>query len=126
MDQNQTYLDMFNAMVSGDFKQARELALALQACAPKLGYYPHRLSPEGVTKYVDYVLQRTANLDAPPVIEPRFYVICPECNCRVEIPADAVGPERTDLWNVVECDACEVIFDYDDQEVLPWNDVVAD
>ena len=47
-----------------------------------------------------------------------FYVICPTCEARVEIPADAVGPDRTDPWNVVQCDECDAGFDYDDEDVF--------
>jgi predicted Zn finger-like uncharacterized protein len=47
-----------------------------------------------------------------------FYVICPRCQARVEIPADAVGPDRTDPWNVVRCDECNAAFDYDDEDVF--------
>lgn len=47
-----------------------------------------------------------------------FYVICPTCQARVEIPADAVGPDRTDPWNVIECEDCGTGFDYDNEEVL--------
>ena len=46
-----------------------------------------------------------------------FYVICPYCQSHVEIPANAVGPNRTDPWNVVGCDDCGITFDYDDEEV---------
>jgi len=49
---------------------------------------------------------------------PMFYVICPTCEARVEIPADAVGPDRSDPWNVVRCDECDTSFDYDDQDVF--------
>jgi hypothetical protein len=47
-----------------------------------------------------------------------YYVICPFCQAKVEIPANAVGPDRTDLYNVVSCDDCEMAFDYDDEEVM--------
>jgi transcription elongation factor Elf1 len=47
-----------------------------------------------------------------------YYVLCPQCNQKVEIPANAVGPDRTDLWNVVSCDECGTGFDYDDEEVI--------
>ncbi len=47
-----------------------------------------------------------------------FYVICPTCEARVEIPADAVGPDRTDPWNVVLCDECDASFDFDDEDVM--------
>ena len=47
-----------------------------------------------------------------------FHVNCPECGAQIEIPADAVGPDRTDPWNVTGCIACGLTFDYDDHEVL--------
>ncbi len=47
-----------------------------------------------------------------------FYVTCPTCETRVEIPAVAVGPDRTDPWNVVQCDECNAGFDYDDEDVF--------
>ncbi len=47
-----------------------------------------------------------------------FYVICPTCEARVEIPGDAVGPNRSDPWNVVRCDECDAGFDYDDEDVI--------
>ncbi len=46
-----------------------------------------------------------------------FYVICPICGARVEIPASACGPDRVDLYNVTECDECSTGFDYDDEDV---------
>lgn len=46
-----------------------------------------------------------------------FLTNCPECGVPIEIPADAVGPDRTDPWNVIECELCEIIFDYDDADV---------
>ncbi len=46
-----------------------------------------------------------------------FYVICPTCQARVEIPADAVGPDREDLFNTAQCDDCGTGFDYDDEDV---------
>ena len=46
-----------------------------------------------------------------------FFVRCPTCGSEVEIPANAVGSERTDPWNIVGCDECSVAFDYDDAEV---------
>jgi hypothetical protein len=51
-----------------------------------------------------------------------FYVICPVCKSRVEIPDDAVGPERTDLFNVAFCFDCSTGFDYDDEEVHPESE----
>lgn len=40
-----------------------------------------------------------------------FYVLCPTCGDRVEIPSDAVGPERTDRLE------CLTAFDYPDEHV---------
>jgi len=47
-----------------------------------------------------------------------FYVMCPACHAEVEIPPDAVGPERLDLFNVIRCCECSMAFDYDDEEVI--------
>ena len=47
-----------------------------------------------------------------------YYVICPECKSEIEIPPDAVGPDRTDPWNVIGCVDCGITFDYDDEEVI--------
>jgi len=47
-----------------------------------------------------------------------FYVFCPECGAQIEIPTDAVGPDRTDPWNVTGCVECNLTFDYDDHEVI--------
>jgi uncharacterized protein YlaI len=47
-----------------------------------------------------------------------YYVICPTCEERVEIPANAIGWKRADPWNVVQCDLCDTGFDYDDSEVI--------
>ena len=47
-----------------------------------------------------------------------FYVICPTCEARVEISANAVGSDRTDLYNIVHCDECDSGFDYDDMDVM--------
>jgi hypothetical protein len=46
-----------------------------------------------------------------------FYVICPLCHAHVEIPAEAVGADRNDLFNVAQCDYCDLLFDFDDEEV---------
>jgi hypothetical protein len=46
------------------------------------------------------------------------YVICPECRSKAEVSPDAVGPERTWLFNVTYCDECRLSFSYDDEEVL--------
>jgi hypothetical protein len=47
-----------------------------------------------------------------------FYVVCPNCNAHVEILENAIGRERSDLWNVNWCDQCGISFDYDDDEIL--------
>lgn len=47
-----------------------------------------------------------------------YYVICPHCQAKVEIPDDAVGENRTDPFNVVRCDGCSTSFDYDDEEII--------
>lgn len=52
-----------------------------------------------------------------------FFVPCPRCGAPVEIPADAVGPGRTDPWNVIQCDECSLAFDYDDGEVQSEPDL---
>ena len=46
------------------------------------------------------------------------YVPCPECGGPAEIEPEAVGPDRTDLWNVAECEVCGALFDYDDADVF--------
>jgi hypothetical protein len=48
---------------------------------------------------------------------PMFYVICPTCRARVEIPIEAIGPDRSDLYNITHCDDCGTGFDYDDEDV---------
>ena len=47
-----------------------------------------------------------------------FFVICPCCKTKVEIPGNAVGPLRADPWNVVTCGDCDTTFNYDDDEVI--------
>ncbi len=51
-----------------------------------------------------------------------FVVRCPECGKLTEIPPEAVGPNRTDLWNVTRCDYCPVSFGYDDEDVFEVSD----
>jgi hypothetical protein len=48
----------------------------------------------------------------------RFAKRCTGSRCGepIEIPADAVGPHRTDPWNVVGCDECVLTFDFDDAQ----------
>lgn len=47
-----------------------------------------------------------------------YYVICPTCQAKVDIPDDAVGPDRIDLFNIAHCDDCDSGFDYDDEDVI--------
>ena len=46
-----------------------------------------------------------------------YYVQCPLCGSFVLIPAEAIGSDRSDPWNVIGCDECEATFDYHDDEV---------
>ncbi len=46
-----------------------------------------------------------------------YFVLYLDCDARVEIPSDTVGPDRTDLYNVVECSECYLAFDYEDDDV---------
>jgi len=46
-----------------------------------------------------------------------YCVTCPECGSNVEIPDVAVGTERTDLWNTVQCWDCGTGFDYEEEDV---------
>jgi hypothetical protein len=57
MDPNQTFLDMFAAMKSGDFATARELALGLKEWFAKGGFYPHQYTPEAMHAYTASVLR---------------------------------------------------------------------
>ena len=45
-----------------------------------------------------------------------FFVLCPNCQSQIDIPADAVGPNRSELFNIVACDDCGTVFDYDEDE----------
>lgn len=51
-----------------------------------------------------------------------FYVLCPCCESRVDVPALAVDPMRTAPWNVVLCDVCDAAFDYDDEGIHETED----
>ncbi len=58
-----------------------------------------------------------------------YFVFCPECGDRVPLPPQAVGPNRSDLWNVVTCLNCSTSFDYDCIEVLSmplteWQELI--
>lgn len=46
-----------------------------------------------------------------------FFVRCPHCGSVVELPADSVGTDRSDPWNVAQCLDCDSSFDYDNDEV---------
>jgi hypothetical protein len=46
-----------------------------------------------------------------------FFVQCPLCGAPVELPADAVGTNRSDRWNVTGCIECDSTFDFDNDEV---------
>ena len=48
-------------------------------------------------------------------------VTCPQCQAKVEMPTEAVGPDRTDLWNLAHCE-CGNAFDYDDDAVIEKPD----
>ena len=51
-----------------------------------------------------------------------FFVQCPRCKAVVEIPAEAIGPGRTDPWNVVGCEECDCTFDFDDEDLQHTGD----
>lgn len=51
-----------------------------------------------------------------------FFVLCPCCESRVDVPAGAVGSRRGDPWNVVLCDVCDAAFDYDDGDIHESED----
>jgi predicted Zn finger-like uncharacterized protein len=51
-----------------------------------------------------------------------FYIQCPECGAPIEIHPSAIGPERTDPWNVECCHTCGATFDYDDEEVTEGDE----
>lgn len=46
-----------------------------------------------------------------------YYVICPNCGSHVEVLDNAVGEDRTELFNITVCEDCDLSFDYDDEEV---------
>lgn len=51
-----------------------------------------------------------------------FFVLCPFCGSRMEVPSDSVGTERQHLWNVVVCESCDASFDYDDEDIQTADD----
>jgi hypothetical protein len=46
------------------------------------------------------------------------YVTCPECKAQAEVSPNAVGPERTWLFNIACCDECGLTFHYRDEAVI--------
>lgn len=53
-----------------------------------------------------------------------YFVICHDCVDRIYIPANAIGPDRSDLYDVVSCPNCSTTFDYDSEEIksMPLSD----
>lgn len=62
MDPTQCYLEMFEAMKQGDFKTARERAIALRDWLDRGGFLPPNYSSTEVRSYLANVLRRTAGL----------------------------------------------------------------
>lgn len=60
MDPTQCYLEMYEAMRTGDFATARERALALRRWLENGGFYPPNYSETEVRGYLANVLRRTA------------------------------------------------------------------
>jgi len=54
-----------------------------------------------------------------------FVVQCPQCGSMIEIPKDAISPERAGPWNMVECDDCEQVVAFDKDELRPFADSTA-
>lgn len=46
-----------------------------------------------------------------------FFVQCPQCGSMIEIPEEAVAPNRAGPWNMVECGDCEQIVAFDQDEL---------
>lgn len=76
MDPNQCFLDMFNAMKSGDCETARELARALKQWFRRGGFYPYQYTPEAMHAYIASVLRRTSGHGPDPV----FSLTCIHCD----------------------------------------------
>ncbi len=59
-----------------------------------------------------------------PVTERLSHVLryLPYLSGRVEIPGEAVGDDRTDLFNTICCIECGTGFDYDDEEIAHDGD----
>ena len=43
----------------------------------------------------------------------------------IEIPSDAVAPERAGPWNMVACDDCQQIVAFDQEDLRQTADAVA-
>ena len=46
-----------------------------------------------------------------------FFVQCPQCGSVIEVPDDAVAPDRVGPWNMVACGECEQIVAFDQDEL---------
>lgn len=46
-----------------------------------------------------------------------FIVQCPKCGSVIEIPDEAVSPDRAGPWNMVACDDCDQIVAFDQEEL---------
>lgn len=55
-----------------------------------------------------------------------YFVQCPLCGAIVEIPDEAVGISRSDLWNVAGCAECDSTFDYLDEDVQSLPEIGRD
>lgn len=96
MDPNQTFLDMFEAMKTGDLETARERALALKRWFRKAGFYPYQYTPEAMHAYIASVLYRTTNHGADPVCS----IICFVCDASSEFANEeqAMDAGWTEIW----------------------------
>jgi hypothetical protein len=58
-----------------------------------------------------------------------FFVVCPECGDKVPLPPQAVGENRSDLWNTVGCldCSCAINFNCDQVDSMPmiqWQELI--
>lgn len=44
---------------------------------------------------------------------PSYYLLCPFCGARIDLPDD-----ETDPWQVVGCYECDTLFDFASDEIL--------
>lgn len=65
MDPTQCYLEMYEAMRTGDLHTARERALALREWLDRGGFPPPNYSLTEVRSYLANVLRRTAGIVSP-------------------------------------------------------------